>query len=295
MKLHLKHSIFLAILLALFVTTLPVHAQSDEDLDGNGIEDSIEDLIDDMESKNDDAGDNIIGDVPDDFTGTFSDEDPDSPAYKERQLFGDDEAGGDDEEPLGPTHLLTFDFEGQVTVTDMKTESAYLEILYNVKFEQEVEIGNKRFRTKGKADVITDIVGDLATNELFTCKLDIQMGDADVELMTRHVTKPETENEDAKSELAIQLTFNKENIREDWLSNCTGIDGSKFNTQGEQEKYLSIILEALQPTISGFSIDEYERSSPAAIQLLSDIIVLESEEEEFILQGSSQVTVDPLQ
>src|SRR3989339_969896 len=88
--------------------------------------------------------------IPDDFTGTFAEDDPDSEVYQEHQIFGEDEAEDEEEEgeavDEGPTHLLKLEFESQVVVSDALAATPFLEISYTLKLEQEIEVVNRRFR-----------------------------------------------------------------------------------------------------------------------------------------------------
>ena len=211
------------------------------------------------------------------FTGTLDPDDPDSDAYKEKQVFGDDEAVDDEDETdnSGATHTLKFDYSLQVVVTDTKKDVSNLEIDYNVKFEQPVEIKDKRYRTKGHAEVTTDIIGVLAGNELFTCKLDIQFDKTPVDIMTRYNHTEETETTPETSELAVQLKFKKADFMEDWLSNCTGVDGSELNTKGEKEKYLLVSLESISPSLDALLFKDYDPTDNASLDLLSEPILLD--------------------
>ncbi|MBF0105449.1 MAG: hypothetical protein HQM16_09000 [Deltaproteobacteria bacterium] len=261
-----------------------------------------------------DEGTEVANDTPDEgFTGTYSDEDPESPAYEEKEIFGEDEADTTEEtedsktpaeEEGVPTHLLKFEFESQVTITNTITEISYIEINYTTKLEKEIEVKNSRFRTTGKAEIMTDIVGDLAGNELFSCTLDIQMDNVDVDIMVKLNSTVENEEEKAEaraeeavaSELALQFKFPPENLLEGWLSNCTAVDGSLFNTAGEKEKYLIQILESIDPPLTGMISEDYNPLESATIDLTSETTVIEDVDafEKFTLEGKGKVTVEPI-
>lgn len=237
--------------------------------------------------------------IPEDFTGTFADDDPESDVFEETQLFGEDEAAPGEkaeevpEEDL-PTHLLRFEFESLIVITDSRTENPYMEIRYFTKIEQEIQVKNKRYRTKGTAEIMTDIIGNLAGNELFACKLDIQMANSEVDIMTRYNIIPETEEEPEKSELALQIKFNRENLLEDWFSNCTAVDGSIFNTVGEKEKYLFMTIESVTPALSSIVIENYDTDLRSTLDVFADSIQIDDDFDDILLEGTGTIDVDPL-
>lgn len=244
---------------------------------------------------------NSASEIPKNFTGTFSDEDPDSDAFKEKNLFGDDEADEEEEEEdtgtiEGATHLLKMEFNSQVVVTDTKTNNSYIEINYSTKIDQEIQIKDRRFRVKGKAGITTDIVGTLAGNELFTCTLDIQVSDANVDIMTRHTETEETDEESAISKLALQLKFKQDDLMEDWFSNCLAMDGSMLNTKGDKEKYLFTTLKAISPDLEGIIVEDYDPEEVSRIDLITEPIIIEDLDsfEEVLVQGDGDITIEPL-
>ncbi len=305
------------ILLLLTTLTVPVYAQSAEDdealsdteskvdsilQDTTGDEADATESTSDSDSTPSDTPTGILGDSSDKgFTGTYSDEDPESPAYKEKKLFGDDEAPDEEDEEGGDvvdnaTHVLKMEFDTRVVITDTRSAYSYLEINYTTKMEQEIQVGNRRFRTRGKANIMTDIVGTLAGNELFTCELDIKISDADVDMMVRHSEVEESEELDASSSLAVQLKFNKQDLLEDWFSNCLGVDGSQFNTKGEQEKYLFTALEAIDPSLSGILVEEYDPLVESTVDLETPPILIEDLDsyEEILIEGNGEIVIEPL-
>lgn len=305
------------ILLLLTVLTTPVYAQSADDEDvvddttskvDSILQDPTDDEADNTEASSDNAGvtDNspsgVLGESTDKgFTGTYSEDDPDSPAYKEKQLFGDDEAPNEEDEGGGDivdnaTHILKMEFDTRVVITDTRSAFSYLEINYTTKMEQDIQVGNRRFRTRGKTNIMTDIVGTLAGNELFTCELDIKISDADVDIMVRHSEVEESEEMDASSNLAVQLKFNKQDLLEDWFSNCLGVDGSQFNTKGEQEKYLFTALEAIDPSLSGILVEEYDPLLQSSVDLETPPILIEDLDsyEEILIEGNGEIVIEPL-
>ncbi|MCP5464457.1 MAG: hypothetical protein H7A33_05470 [Deltaproteobacteria bacterium] len=242
-----------------------------------------------------------------DFTGTLSEEDEDSEAFEEAQLFGsefeEEASDGDEEEPyFEPTHLITFQFEAKLLIVDTKLDRTLVEINYNVRMEQEVEIKKARFRTKGKAEVFSENIGELASNELFSCELNIQIGKEEepepavVEIMTRHNEREETEEEPFVSELALQLKFDKKFIMEDWFSNCTAIDGSVLNTKGEQEEFLHMILEGVEPNLNSLTFEDFEPDAPVNLNIETPETIMEDidSNQEFIYTGQGSIDVEPL-
>lgn len=274
--------------------------------------------------------------LDEDFTGTLSDEDPDSEVYKENELFGSEEetdeslesddseesnnrprrprrprpsgtvndgeesddpnAEVEEEEDLDATHLLTFEFNSQVLMTNTQTEQTFLEINYTTRIEKEIQIKKSRYRTTGKATIVNEVIGDLAGNELFGCKLRIETDDIRADIMSRFNQRDETEEEEAISELALQIKFKKSAMLENWFSDCTGTDGSLFNTAGDKEKYLYMTLEAITPELTGFTIPDYIRSDEGVIELVAEPFIIEypDSSEIYTLQGNGQVTIVPL-
>jgi len=249
--------------------------------------------------------------IPTDFSGTFDEEDEESEAAKEAEIFGSEmldlepsEEGDEeaDEEDLADefedevqNHLLKFTYEGQVIITDTLTDISYLEITYQINLEQEVQILNRRFRAEGESEIITSVVGELAGNELFTCELEVQIPNSKVSLLLRHQETPETEEEDASSILAGQIKV--ANLKEDWLANCKGNDGSIFNTRGDQEEYFKMLIDSTTPELKGFVIEDYDREVEASVDITTDPFIIEDIDafEEFLLQGSGLVTIEPIE
>jgi hypothetical protein len=224
------------------------------------------------------------------FTGTYSDEDEEN----ENSIFGDDEAMDEDEDAY-PTHLISLNLNGQVVVTDYETDTAYLEINYSAKLEQEIEIKESRYRTKGTIEFTTEVIGDLSGNELYTCKLDIALDNAEAEIMTRYSIIPETEEEDAFYQLALQVKFKKA-PEEDWFSDCLAVDGSVMKTQGDPEKYFHAIWENLTPEMNGILIEDYDIEDAASIDLETEQFYIDDEDlgAEFSISGSGELEVEPL-
>lgn len=284
-----------------------------------------------------DTGD---GGIDPGFTGTFSDEDPDSEAYKEKELFGDDEAEGgyddsenpddefnneeqdntadkprgrsnrpgnnsddasltgdeEEEEDLDATHLLRLKFDSQLLVSNTVTEETYLEINYSIEMEKEIQVKKSRYRTKGKTTITNEVIGDLFSNELVGCKLRIEMDDVKADIMTRYKVTEETEEEEGSNELALQIKLKKASMMESWFSDCTAMGGELFNTVGEKENYLYTILEAATPELVGFKIEDYIPTEEGVVELEAEPFIIEypDSNEIYTLQGSGQVTVEPL-
>jgi hypothetical protein len=289
-------------LLFIILLSTPVSAQEDWEYDD--IEQPEITILDDGEDITD-SGSGFDYSVSEKLTGTLADDDTDSDVYKENQIFGDDEAEDEDSEDVlseGATHLLKFDFESQVVVTDIATGTPFLEILYTLKLEEEIEVVEKRFRSTGTVEIVTDIVGILAGNELFNCKLDIQMDNVEADIMTRYTYTPESESEEddeiveEESKLALQIKFNKDSLLEDWFSNCLGTDGSLFNTRGDKEKYLLTTLESATPELTGVLVEYYDKEEEVTLDIVADPVIIEDEEthEEYLLQGNGTLVIEPL-
>lgn len=256
----------------------------------------------------DDIGEDGYGDeLPDDFTGTLDEEgDEDNPEFQRKQIerdaFGDDRKrrrGGDDEqedlppEDDAPAYVLKFNFDSQVVFADKKTGTSYMEINYNTKIEQDVALVHKRWRAKGEAKFTSDISGNLAGNDLFTCKLDITIDSYPVSLMTRLKTVPETDEEPETEQVAVQIVM-KDTYKEDWFSNCTGVDGSIFNTKGNPEKYNLTILDNINPSLNGIIIEDFDSSRGAEVELLTEAMDVDDEDmdEVITLTGSGTLSID---
>ncbi|MFH1357337.1 MAG: hypothetical protein ABII18_09430 [bacterium] len=287
-------------LLLFLLFSVPVYAQEDWEYDD--MEQPEITILDEGEDITD-SGSSFDYSVSEKLTGTLADDDPDSDVYKENQLFGSEEAGDEDYEDIpteGATHLLKFDFESQVVVTDINTGAPFLEIVYTLKLEEEIEVVEKRFRSTGTAEIMTDIVGFLAGNELFSCKLDIQMENVEADIMTRYTYIPASEEEDEiieeESKLAVQIKFNKDSLLEDWFSSCLGTDGSLFNTRGDKEKYLLTTLESSTPELTGVVVEDYNKDEDITLDIIAEPTIIEDEEthEEYLLQGSGVLTIEPL-
>lgn len=250
------------------------------------------------------------------FTGTYADEeDPEDPKYQDKieedALFGEEDAREEDDagkyeeddrqadpdasreadpDPYGeneipedePNYLLKFDFESSATFLDKLTGDPYMEINYHTTIEKEVTLSKKRFRTKARADFETDIVGNYAGNELFTCKLEIDIKSAPVQLMTimRDVSTPE--DDIPLFEAALQLKFEK-GYKEDWYSNCTGLDGSLFNTRGDPEKYNLMILEDTTPPLKTILLEDFIPGDNNEIEIIMEPLEVEDPDADTVL------------
>lgn len=257
------------------------------------------------------------------FTGTYADEeDPDDPKYQQRleeeAIFGDEKkdrkkrsrgAGDESEEEAapedepypdeelpedGPNYVLKFLFDSNAIFYDKLTGEAYMEINYRTTVEQEVSMIKKRFRGKGEANFETDIIGNYAGNELFTCKLEIEIKSTPVQIMTRlrDITTPEDEM--PLFEAALQLKFEKK-YKEDWYSNCTGIDGSLFNTRGDPEKYNMMMLEDTTPNLNAILMEEFVPGDDNEIEIIMEPLELEDPDmDTIILTGKGTLMLEAL-
>lgn len=242
-----------------------------------------------------------FSDIPEDFSGTLYEVDTESEEKRETELFGGEEevVEGEEAEAVekAPNHTLRFEFQGQVVITDTLTGSAYLEISYNLKLEQEVEIKDQRFRVDTEAQVITGVVGELTSNELSSCELDVQVPNPKIGIMLRHSQTEESEEAEATSQLAIQIDIDKNSIKEDWYANCEDMTGNTMNTKGEQEEYLFSLLNAATPELKGFVVDDYDPFVTTEQEVVAEPLIIEDPEafEEFFLQGSGTLTIEPIE
>lgn len=248
------------------------------------------------------GGDESDSEDQEGFTGTYAeDEDPDHPDFEqtleEEAIFGQDtgskrgsrktrgdDAEEEDDEELSydeegfpenePNYLLKFTFDSTATFYDRLTGDAYMEIDYRTTVEQEVTLNKKRFRAKGRAEFETNIIGNYAGNELFTCKLEIEIKSSPVQIMTlmRDVTLPEDDL--PLYEAAVQIKLEK-NYKEDWYSNCTAIDGSLFNTRGDPEKYNLMILEDTSPSLNAVLFEEFIPGDDNEIEIIMEPLEIE--------------------
>jgi len=239
--------------------------------------------------------------LPDEnFTGTLDEEDDDNPEYEriknENETFGDDDLDAEAyPEEDQPNYIIKFNFDSQVVFMD-QNDYPYLEINYNTKFEEEfTAITSKRSMTDGEVEFESEIVGDLAGNDLFTCKLDIMIQSYPVNIMARvkHIT--ETEEEPESFDLALQIKLEKD-YKEDWFSNCTGVDGSVFNTQGDPEKYNLQVLDNVAPSLNAILVEEFDPYQETIIELVSETLIVDDEDlnETVTLTGSGTITIEPL-
>lgn len=231
-----------------------------------------------------------------DFTGTLSDEDPDNAdLQQETELFGTDEAGEQASDEPFPTHLLSVNFEGHVVISDRETTVAYLEIFYNIKIEQEVEVKSIRSRATSPVEITTSIVGSLAGNDLFSCGLDVGgLSNAEAESMIVYTIIPETEESLEQANLAVQVKFTKK-LEEDWFADCLS---GEFNmkTQGDTEEFLYKIWEGVEPDPKIIAIEDYDIYGTSEIELYSPPLIIDDEDtgDEFEVSGQGELIIEPL-
>jgi hypothetical protein len=240
-----------------------------------------------------------VPDSPEDFLEIQTDDDSNKPTPQNDNA--EDEMG--DEEETEPstfgsnTHDLTFEYDARVVVTNTTTGIAFLEIDYTVKLEEPIEVSERRKQTTGKASIMTNVVGVLGSNDLFTCELDVDISDADVTIGAKQVITYNEYNDPTDSQLTLQLNFSKSDLLEDWFSYCSAVDGSRLNTQGDQEKYLYEILKATQPSLDGLIIDDFDPSTNSFLNIFTEEIIQDDiyGDEEFSLTGSGRIDVEPIE
>lgn len=247
----------------------------------------------------------LFEDLPEGFTGALGDaeEDPDSDAYKEREaeesVFGEDEEEPLDEEDIEEAvenaYSLTLTIESEVTFTEAETNDTYLAIKYITKINEEISLISRRWRSDGTAEFETEIVGQFAGNDFFTCILDVEVEKVPIKLMTKLKTIAETEEVDESQEAAIQIKFDK-TYKENWRSNCTAVDQSTLNTTGDPEKYNMKILDLLKPSLTALTFEEFEEGDERTIELEAETIEIDDLDtnEIITLSGSGTLTIEPL-
>lgn len=238
-----------------------------------------------------------------DFTGTLADDDPEN--VNPPDLFGTDEPLPQGEElgsePIG-THLLKFDFTGRVRFTDQgepgrpTTGEPYMEIEYNTRFEQVVSVTEARQTFKTQAEYDLNNWGSLARNEFFDCRLDISMQEMPVEITTRINRAPPEEKEgEPLISLALKVDFSQDS-REDWFSFCTDTSGAMLNTQGEPEEYNLKVLHAIEPSLKGLVVDEFDRFEETKIDLVVPPSIIDDKEiaNDISYSGKGSIILEPL-
>lgn len=245
-------------------------------------------------------------DLPSDFSGTLTDEDEDNvDLKKEADLFGANEAevdedGNDildddfvDEEEA--THTLKLEFEGEVTFYDRSTGEPFMEVSYTTTLEQDIVVKGSRYRSEGSAEFKTDIIGNLAGNELFTCKAEIDIEDHKFYIMSKLNTIPETDELPETKNLAIQLKMDS-GYQELWTSNCLGIDGSELNTTGDYESYNKTLLENISPNLVGVEFEDFIEGDPVEEELEVEFFEIDDEAADQIISftGKGTLSVEPL-
>lgn len=264
-------------------------------------------ILDELPVSADEFADNP--DLP--FTGTLAEDDPEN---DEEDLFDDE---GSEEEPPAEelsdqaTHLLHFEFTGLVQFAENKaaaemsepTGEPYLEIEYRTKFETPVQIKIGRSTINVDTEYDIDIWGNLAEGELFTCKLDISI-EKIATMISLKLQKPKVDKEAEEvspleivnSPLAIKIEFSKD-TRENWFSLCKDIGGAELNTRGEQEEYLIKLLNAIEPSLRGHLLEEFDPLEETQIELAVTTEIVDDVDiaNDITLSGSGKLTFEPLQ
>ena len=241
-------------------------------------------------------------DVP--FTGTLADDDP-ANSLENPDLFGNGETPPDGEEPgqeAIATHLLKFDFTGRVRFINQGedgkpvSEEPYMEIEYNTRFDQVVTLSEGRLSFKTKAEYDINNWGSLARNEFFDCRLDISMQEMPVEITTR-INKTPAEEKDAEPilSLALKIDFSQDS-REDWFSFCTDTSGATLNTEGEPEEYNLKVLRAIEPSLKGLVVDDFDRFDTTKIDLMVPQSLIDDKEiaNDITYSGKGSISLEPL-
>lgn len=278
---------------SLLLTTLTgsVWAQkSDEEASDDDVT-SIEDEVNEM-----DETDNSV-DGEKGFTGTYSDDDPDNEElYKEKQLFGADEAGDEEEtnaEEAAAPYLLKFEMTGKLVVTSKLTGESTLEIDYHTILEKEVDVTKKRTRAKGKAETTVETLGNFVSNNLVTCLPEVSIEPTTLSIMTKLNHFAETDTEPERMEMALQIKPD-EKIVENWFSNCLGVDQSVFNTSGPPEYHLNTILGSTDPGLTGIVFTDFDPYGEASVDLSVETTEVDDIELEeiYTYYGEGKITVE---
>lgn len=271
--------------------------------------DTTTEEVTDAETNTDENSQNNSALPSEDYTGTLDEEeDPDNPNYEKRQIenevFGtdkDDSASDDDTVDTSasdsevPNTLMRFTFDSQVLITNDKGET-YMQISYTTKIEQEIVLTNHRWRGTAEADITSDVIGNLAGNDLFTCKLDMNIAPVAINLMTllKTVQTNDTPNGDTQDtqQVAIQIEVDND-YKEDVYSNCNSGENT-FNTQGDPEKYNLTILQNTAPSLNGITLDRFD-SAGSQIDIVTDPIEIDDMDlnETITMSGSGTLSLEP--
>jgi hypothetical protein len=231
------------------------------------------------------------------FTGTYSEDDPDNEElYKEKQIFGPDEAD-DEEEPSeeesDAPYLLKFEMTGRLVVTSKLTGESTLEIDYHTVLEKEVDVTKKRTRLKGKAETTVETLGNFVSNNLVTCLPEVSIEPTTLSIMTKLNHFAETDTESERIEMALQIKP-EEKIAENWFSNCLGVDQSVFNTSGPPEYHLNTILGSTDPSLTGIVFADFDPYGEASVDLSVETTEVDDIELEeiYTYYGEGKITVE---
>lgn len=199
-------------------------------------------------------------DVVQQFADVFTEEYLDKKDEKlEEKAFGseDEKENEDAEEFEDMVYNLSFVIETEVTFADLESGLAHTSIKYVTTIQNEITITTSRWRETLPATIETETVGAFASNQFFTCDLLVEVEQVDADIMTR-LNLSKNEDEDEPNELAIQIKFDKK-YKEDWYSNCTGIDDSTLNTiaADSPETYNLEIINLLEPSLNATLIDNF--------------------------------------
>ncbi|OGQ05398.1 MAG: hypothetical protein A2W61_05820 [Deltaproteobacteria bacterium RIFCSPLOWO2_01_44_7] len=112
--------------------------------------------------------------------------------------------------------------------------------LVNYKVHLDGMVRNKVDIVKGKGQITADIKGFLAKWPTGECQLKINVGEFPFEMIYNQV-------DESKVRVDIKM---EDTILENWESNCKFVDapGSKFNTKGNPERWVSGALKRTAPS-----------------------------------------------
>ena len=217
-------------------------------------------------------------------------------------LFDEDDepAAEDEDEDDAPStsgkYTLELNSETQVTFSHILTGEAYISIKYITNIKQDVDLSAKRSETIGYADVTAEVTGQYASSQFFSCTLEVEVDRTLIDIKTRKTLFPATDDEEDRTQLAIQITFDK-SYSENWYSYCRGNDESSLNTiaQDSPENYNLQILDLMEPTLKGLAIDDFTLGQSVSFDINMDSFDSDDFDtgESVFYEGSGTITLTP--
>lgn len=207
-----------------------------------------------------------------------------------------DDEESDEQEVSSGNYTLEFNAETQVTFSHILTGEAYISIRYLTHIKQDVDLAERRFEAIGYAEIETEVTGQYASSQFFACTLEVEIDRTLVDIKTRNTTVATTEDEESKTQLALQIAFDK-SYSENWYSNCRGNDESTLNTiaQDSPENYNLQILDLMTPTLKGLAIDDFTLGQAVSFDITMESFDADDFDtgENVFYEGSGTITLTP--